>query len=300
MSKKPVGGASSLARLLNVSLEQEDTRVVQNLNLSDIHPDPEQVRRFFDPLTLQSLADSIRKVGVQNPIQVQPRPEGGHWIVTGERRYRASLLAGKETIPAVVLPQQSPEQLALLQMIENAQREDLDPYTQTVAVVGILSLTFKQAEPELVRWLGAIGRDGSETALQDREKVEEVLKALHPGLTFLSFVKNRLPLLQLPEDLRTVLQQGKLEYTKARILQQVKNDRERSKLLTEALEHQWSLQELKTQVRVLLDKQKPEKTSSGLSMMLRGKEARKFQKLSPEKKALVEAKWQEIQELLQG
>ncbi|GEM45663.1 ParB/RepB/Spo0J family partition protein [Deinococcus cellulosilyticus] len=298
MSKRPAGGAASLAKLLNVALAQEDAPVIQNIPLQDVHPDPLQVRRYFDPQGLSSLCESIRKLGVQNPIQVQPRPEGGYSIVTGERRYRASLEAGKESIPAVVLSAQTPQQLSTLQMIENSQREDLDGYTQTQAIVGILSLYFRQSQEEVVRSLVSLGNDSSESAQSRIQEVEALIRELHPKLTFLSFVKNRLPLLNLPEDLKQALQKGQIEYTKARVLNRIKPDARRQQLLEETLSRGYSLQELKTRVQKLLEEPKP---AAGLvETYLKGKDHRLYQRLNPEKKALVEQKLQELQALLKG
>ncbi|GGJ52273.1 ParB/RepB/Spo0J family partition protein [Deinococcus roseus] len=296
MSKRPAGGAASLAKLLNVALAQEDTQSIQNLPLSEVHPDPQQLRRFFASESLGSLSESIRKLGVQNPIQVQPRQEGGYWIVTGERRFRASQLAGKDSIPAVVLPEQTPEQLSVLQMIENSQREDLDEYTQTQAMVGILGLRYQQKQEDLVRWLGSLGNDVSEEAALKKAEVETLLREIQPGLNFLSFVKNRLPLLKLPEDLKLALQEGKLEYTKARVLGKIKQDGQRQKLLQDTLEKGYSLEQLKTQVQKLQEKSQPQ--SSLVDLYLKGKEQRRYQRLNQEKKALVEAKLKELQELL--
>lgn len=94
------------------------------LRLSEIFPNPDQPRKDFDPMKLAELAESIKTYGVQEPIKVTPR-DGRYMIVMGERRYRASKLAGLETIPAIIedLDDDQVEELAL---IENIQREDLN------------------------------------------------------------------------------------------------------------------------------------------------------------------------------
>jgi ParB family chromosome partitioning protein len=106
------------------------------LRLAEVFPNPDQPRKDFDPLKLAELAESIKTYGVQEPIKVTPRQippnppltkggEGGFMIVMGERRYRASKLAGLETIPAIV-EELDDDQVEELALIENIQREDLN------------------------------------------------------------------------------------------------------------------------------------------------------------------------------
>lgn len=95
------------------------------LDISLIHEDPNQPRKEFDPVTLQELAKTIRLRGVKTPISVHPNKEKkGHFVINhGARRFRASLLAGKKTIPAFVDLDYS----AADQVIENVQRDNLTP-----------------------------------------------------------------------------------------------------------------------------------------------------------------------------
>jgi ParB family chromosome partitioning protein len=103
---------------------------------SDVFPNPDQPRKHFDPVKLQELAMSIAEYGVQEPIKVVPRA-GKFMIVMGERRFRASGLAGKGTIPAIVedLTAEQVEELALL---ENIQREDLNVLEEAKAFQSLL------------------------------------------------------------------------------------------------------------------------------------------------------------------
>lgn len=101
--------------------------------LSHITPDPGQVRRAFDAEALQQLAESIRANGVIQPIGVRSTPDGSdgtrhicpYQIIAGERRWRASAIAGRQTIPAVVRDDLSPVEIETLQVLENLQRQDL-------------------------------------------------------------------------------------------------------------------------------------------------------------------------------
>lgn len=102
--------------------------IVLALHLDEVEEDPDQPREVFSPRELEWLADSIRERGVQTPIVVRPRAAGGgmHRIIHGARRYRASKLAGSDTIPAIV--QGDTRRFDdYSQIVENLQREDLKP-----------------------------------------------------------------------------------------------------------------------------------------------------------------------------
>ncbi len=103
---------------------------IVNIALDKIEPDPDQPRKYFDESKLQELAVTITEHGVRTPITVRPHPkkEGHHIINVGERRWRASQIAGKKTIPAIVdTSKHEPGLLLELQLIENSQRADIGP-----------------------------------------------------------------------------------------------------------------------------------------------------------------------------
>ena len=100
-----------------------DTNNLINIPLEVIHPNPDQPRKHFDEERLQELADSVRAKGVLQPIIVKRIDAESFLLVAGERRYRASLMAGLEKIPAVITTDDEQE----IALIENLQREDLNP-----------------------------------------------------------------------------------------------------------------------------------------------------------------------------
>lgn len=100
-----------------------DTHNLINIPLAAINPNPDQPRKFFDEERLAELADSIRAKGVLQPIIVKRLDAESFLLVAGERRYRASLMAGLEKIPAVITTDDEQE----ISLIENLQREDLNP-----------------------------------------------------------------------------------------------------------------------------------------------------------------------------
>lgn len=104
----------------------------KEIPLEQITPNPDQPRRFFDEEKLNELADSIRQKGVLQPIIVKPDPANNRYLlIAGERRYRAAKLANIRVIPALVKEKEDPLELAI---IENLQREDLNPIEEASAI----------------------------------------------------------------------------------------------------------------------------------------------------------------------
>ncbi len=103
----------------------------RTLRITEISPNKNQPRRDFDEEALGVLAESIRLHGVLQPILVRPLPDGGYQIVAGERRWRASRMAGLEEMP-VYIRELSDEQTAQLALVENLQREDLNPVEEAM------------------------------------------------------------------------------------------------------------------------------------------------------------------------
>lgn len=122
---------------------------IQNLAIGKIKPDPEQPRKTFDEKLLNQLSESIQKHGVLQPITV--RQLNGHYIIVmGERRYRASKLAGKKTIPSIVRTYENNDILEV-QIIENLQRQDVEPTEEAEAIA---YLSEKYSASEIAKRLG--------------------------------------------------------------------------------------------------------------------------------------------------
>ena len=103
----------------------EESKGVTELDIESVYPNPDQPRKVFDKTALEELAESIKKHGVIMPIVVTKKGER-YMIIAGERRYRASKLAGKKNIPAVV-KEYTDREIKEISLIENLQREDLNP-----------------------------------------------------------------------------------------------------------------------------------------------------------------------------
>jgi len=179
-----------------------DTRAAAEIPTRDIGPNPDQPRRRFDETELERLADSIRRYGVLQPVVVRraapgaPRP---YELVVGERRWRASQRAGRETVPAVVQDVE-PNDLLEVALVENIQRRDLNPIELGQAFRALL----------------AAGRSQEEVA----ERV---------GLDR-STVANHLRLLELPKELQEDVELGTLSMGHAKALLQLQNPERRRHL----------------------------------------------------------------------
>ncbi len=112
--------------LLDNSIENSSDTPAVKMKLNDIEPNKKQPRKSFDEAALSELAQSIQKHGVIQPLLVRPLPDGSYQLVAGERRWRASRLAGLTEVP-VVIKALSDEDAMALSLIENLQREDLNP-----------------------------------------------------------------------------------------------------------------------------------------------------------------------------
>lgn len=112
----------------------------QTLRITEITPNKGQPRRDFDDKALEALTDSVKQHGVLQPILVRPLPAGGYQIVAGERRYRAARLAGLDEMP-VYIKELTEAESAQLALVENLQREDLNPIEEAMGYRSLMEET---------------------------------------------------------------------------------------------------------------------------------------------------------------
>lgn len=136
MANKKSGLGKGLGQLL---LENSVDELVANntLPLEEIVPNKEQPRKTFDETALEELAESIRQHGVLQPLLVRPLPGGGYQLVAGERRYRASRIAGLREVPVVIRELSDVETMEIA-IIENLQREDLNPIEEAEGLQALI------------------------------------------------------------------------------------------------------------------------------------------------------------------
>jgi ParB family chromosome partitioning protein len=265
--------------------------------LSVLVPQAQPRRRFEN---LEALAQSIREKGVLQPLLVRPLGDGRYAIVAGERRYRAAKMAGLAEVPVRVLDL-SEKEARLLALVENLQREDLNPYEETLGVLDLLSEELGKTREEVVGLLERMRKEKRGVAAHnvmgtpEAKRVEEVFRTLG-RMTWESFVQNRLPLLGLPDDLRAALEEGTLPYTAALELKKVKDLEARARLLEEA-KGGLSLRELKARVRAVMVKEKaPPPWHKEVAARLARLDP---ESLPPEKRRAVEEKVRELLALLE-
>jgi ParB family chromosome partitioning protein len=221
--------------------------------------------------------------------------------VAGERRYRAAKMAGLAEVPVRVLDL-SEKEARLLALVENLQREDLNPYEETLGVLELLSEELGKTREEVVGLLHRMRNEkgGKVThnvmGSPEAKRVSEIFKALG-RMSWESFVQNRLPLLGLPEDLRAALEEGALPYTAALELKKVKDPEARARLLEEA-KGGLSLRELKARMREALKREQaphplPKKVAARLARL-------DLEALPEEKRKRVEEYLEALQALLGG
>ena len=268
------------------------------LPLEALSPRP-QPRRRFEEASLKALAESVRAHGVLEPLLVRPLGDGKYAIVAGERRYRAARMAGLSEVPVRVV-ELSEKEAKLFALVENLQREDLNPYEETLGVLDLLSEDLGRPVEEVVALLHRMRDEARRKVPQnvlgslEARRVEEVFRALG-RMGWESFVQARLPLLNLPENLKAALEEGSIPYTAALELKKVKDESSR-KALREEARAGLSLRDLKARVRELLQKEKAPKPwhrEVGERLLRLDLEA-----LLPEKRARVEALLAELKELL--
>ena len=129
----------------------ESNARIETIPLREIEPDPDQPRKTFDDESLGELAASIAEHGLIQPIAVRHKAAGGYLIVAGERRWRASRMAGLTEVPAII-KDVTDEQAMELALVENLQREDLDPVEEATGIRELMvrcDLTQEQAAQKL-------------------------------------------------------------------------------------------------------------------------------------------------------
>lgn len=228
----------------------------ERLAVSQISFPKQQPRRYFDPEKMEQLVLSIKEHGILEPLLVRSLENSDKYeLVAGERRYRAAKEAGLTEIP-VVIRELSDEQAIQIALIENLQREDLNPVEETEGVLQLLSLKLQMPTSDVPKLLyrmqhEAKGNVAHNVMGSDEDKAVQSVFAALGTMTWESFVNNRLPLLNLPQDVLEALRQGKIAYTKAQAIARVKDDGHRQELLDSAIIEDLSLVQIKERIGLL-------------------------------------------------
>lgn len=197
---------------------EEERKNAEDMELIKIHPNPNQPRKNFDEQALKELSDSIKKHGVIMPIVVNDEGDGSYMIIAGERRYRACKLAGVTSIP-VVIRKYTAREIKEISLIENLQREDLNPIEAATAMKQLM-VDYKLTQDELAERIGKS----------------------RPAIA------NTLRLLNLCPEVTGLVSDGKLSAGHARTLIVLPAE-EQVRFANEAVRNQMSVRELEKKVR---------------------------------------------------
>jgi ParB family chromosome partitioning protein len=235
----------------------ESERAAELIHTADIKT-RSQPRRYFDPEKLEQLVQSVKTHGILEPLLVRPLPDNTYELVAGERRYRAAQVLELPKVPAVVRTLSDEEAIAIT-LVENLQREDLNPVEETEGILQLLAfklnLTPQEIPPLLYQMKNAFEKESEvrdNVIPNSSSEPEQLIQSVFAGLglmSWYSFTCNRLPLLRLPEDVLEALRRGRIEYTKAKAIARVKDAVERIELLEEAIASALSLSQIKERVK---------------------------------------------------
>ena len=231
MAKRNSGLGRGLDSLFLSSEQQISDASASNIKLSDIDVDPGQPRKTFEDQSLEQLSQSIIEHGVLQPIVLMPNGIGRYTIIAGERRFRAARMAGLTEIPAIVkdVSTQSAKEIAL---IENLQREDLDPVEIAYGYRSLME-SFNLTQDEISQKL-SIPR---------------------------SSIANSLRILNLPEDILEMIKTDEISLGHAKVILSVSDEKMQRELAQQTAEKQLSVRQCELLAKSMVKKPKTEKQS---------------------------------------
>ena len=209
------------ALFMDNSIEEEAKSAVK-LKLNDIEPNRAQPRKSFDEEALEELANSISTHGVIQPLLVRPLADGGYQLIAGERRWRASRMAGLTEVP-VVIREMSDSEAMELALVENLQREDLNPIEEAQGLA-LLMETYGLTQEQAAKRVGKS----------------------RPA------VANSMRLLSLPQDVLAMVERGELSAGHARTILSLENAEQITALANEIIKKNLSVRETERAVKALL------------------------------------------------
>lgn len=207
-----------MGKISEGNLEETEQKGISFIDINDIKPNENQPRKNFDEEKLEELAASIKEHGLIQPVILR-KASRGYEIVAGERRWRACRKAGFKEIPSII-KELTDEENMLLAIIENMQREDLDPIEEAEGLSQMID-TFGLTQ-------------------------EEVSKSVGKSRPYIT---NALRLLKLPQEVRSFLSQGKLSVGHARAIAGITDSSRQLELAQYAIEHELSVREIEKLIK---------------------------------------------------
>ncbi|MBE6037523.1 MAG: ParB/RepB/Spo0J family partition protein [Clostridiales bacterium] len=202
---------------------------VLEIPIKEIIANPEQPRKVFREEELTELTESIRELGVLQPLLVKKRQEGGYFLIAGERRLRAATRAGLQKVPALV-KEADEREIAVMALVENVQRSDLNYIEEALAYRSLMQ-EFGLTQSEIARKVG---------------KKQ-------------STVSNKIRLLVLPEKLQLLLAENDLTERHARALLRLRDDSRKEQVLRKVIAHHLNVSQTEKLVDSLVQQEEKER-----------------------------------------
>ena len=234
MTKQVLGkGIEAVLGGSKTTLNNMNRLGVSEISIATITANPDQPRKTFNDASLQELADSIKEIGIITPITVRKMGVNSYQISSGERRFRASKLAEKDTIPAYVRDEVDDQKTLIMGLVENIQREDLDPIE--------IAITYQRLIEE-----------GNLTQEQLGQKVGKSNTT----------IANSIRLLKLPPEIQVGLANGDISEGHAKVILSVSDEQKQKELYTEIIDKGLSVRALEELVRKIKEQKDSAKTPS--------------------------------------
>ena len=224
MANRKGGLGRGFEALFNDNSTEGLNETINKLPIGEIEPNRNQPRKSFDEEELDNLADSIAQFGLIQPIVVRPMSDGSYQIVAGERRWRASRLAGLNEVPVIIKPL-TDEETALLALVENLQRADLNPIEEA------------EGYRRLIEEYGITQEQASDKLGKSR-----------------SSIANSMRLLNLPDDVKEMVEEGSLSAGGARALIPLQDEKKINECAVYAVLDKMSVREIEAMVKSELAK----------------------------------------------
>ena len=220
---------------------------INEVPLSQIHANPDQPRRVFDQESLEELAESLREIGIIQPITLRKMAEGDYQIIAGERRFRAAGIAGLKTIPAYIRTADD-ENVMAMALIENIQREDLNSMEVALACQNLLEV-YNMTQEQLS------SRIGKKRAT----------------------IANYIRLLKLPAEIQVALKNKQIDMGHARALLAIDDPMKQLQLFHELTKYGYSVRMVEDKARQMNENQpKARKSAADDSLAPLGRQLSKF------------------------
>ena len=245
--KKSALGRGLDALISTDLVKTQGSSSINEIPVSQIHANPDQPRRDFDPESLQELAESIREIGIIQPITLRKIAEGDYQIIAGERRFRAAGLAGLKTIPAYIRTADD-ENVMAMALIENIQREDLNSMEVALACQNLLEV-YNMTQEQLS------ARIGKKRAT----------------------IANYIRLLKLPAEIQVALKNKQIDMGHARALLAIDDPMKQLQLFHELTKYGYSVRMVEDKARQMNEKKaKTSKSAADDSLAPLGRQLSKF------------------------